>query len=294
MGNRWVGRSGATAAAMAAAALLLPALATADDDLVERGRYLVESIAACGNCHTPKGPEGEISGMALAGGFVIEEPGFTAVAPNITPDPETGIGDWTDEQIVDAIREGRRPDGSIIGPPMPIGFYRDVSDRDARAMVAYLRTVPPVRNETRPSEYDIPLPPSYGPSVSDVEAPPRSDEVAYGGYLAGPVGHCMECHTPRQADSPLPDMSRLGAGGFPLPGPDGHVLSANITPDPETGIGAWTDGEIKRAITEGVRPDGTRLSPPMPYAYYDRMTEADLDALVAYLRSLPPIEHQVQ
>lgn len=266
----------------------------AAEDPVERGRYLVETIAACGNCHTPKGPSGEIEGMTLAGGFVIEEEPFTAVAPNITPDPQTGIGAWSDEEIVDAIREGRRPDGTIIGPPMAFGFYRDISDSDARAIVAYLRTVPPVVNETEPSEYRMPLPESYGPPVEAVEAPPREDTVAYGEYLAGPVGHCMDCHTPRQAGSPMLDASRLGAGGFPLAGPGGHVLAANITPHEKTGIGAWSDAEIKRAITDGVRPDGTELSPPMPFGYYARMTDEDLDAVVAYLRSLPPIEHAVR
>lgn len=266
----------------------------AADELVERGEYLVETIAACGNCHTPKGPQGEIEGMALAGGFVIEEEPFTAVAPNITPDEETGIGGWTDEEIVDAIREGRRPDGTIIGPPMAFAFYRGISDRDARAMVAYLRTVPAVRNETKPSEYRMPLPESYGPPVEDVKAPPRDDAVAYGEYLAGPVGHCMDCHTPRQANSPMLDTERMGAGGFPLSAPGGHVLSANITPDEKTGIGAWSDAEIKRAITEGVRPDGTELSPPMPFGYYAKMTEDDLDAIVAYLRSLPPVENAVR
>lgn len=109
---------------------------------LERGRYLMQSIVACGNCHTPQGPDGPMSGMELAGGLKIEDKPFTAIASNITPDRETGIGKWTDAQIITAIREGRRPDGSIIGPPMPIGLYRGMSDNEARAIVACLRSLP--------------------------------------------------------------------------------------------------------------------------------------------------------
>ncbi len=124
---------------------------------LERGTYLMQSIVACGNCHTPKGPKGEIPGMELAGMAPFEKtPGFDANAPNITPDPETGIGTWTDEQIIASIREGKRPDGSIIGPPMPIGLYRGLSDKDVEAIVAYLRNVKPVKNEIPPSVYRIP------------------------------------------------------------------------------------------------------------------------------------------
>ena len=114
----------------------------AAETLLERGTYLMQSIVACGNCHTPKGPNGEIPGMELAGMAPFEKtPAFDVNAPNITQDKETGIGSWTDEQIIASIREGKRPDGSIIGPPMPIGLYRGLSDWDVRAIVVYLRTV---------------------------------------------------------------------------------------------------------------------------------------------------------
>ena len=121
---------------------------------LERGTYLMRSIVACGNCHTPQGPDGPIPGMELAGGLeVVEEGIFTARMPNITPDLETGIGGWSDAEIIAAIREGRRPDGSIIGPPMPIGLYRGMADRDVEAIVAYLRVVPPVNHVVHASEY---------------------------------------------------------------------------------------------------------------------------------------------
>jgi mono/diheme cytochrome c family protein len=257
------------------------------ETLLERGQYLMSSIVACGNCHTPQGPDGPLPGMELAGGLVIEEDAFTVHTPNITPDPETGIGGWTDEQIITAIREGRRPNGTIIGPPMPIALYRQISDRDVEALVAYLRQVPPVRNEVRPSEYRIPLPESWGPPVGSVAEVPRDDPIVYGAYLAGPLGHCIECHTPLVAGQP--DYDRLGAGGNPFFGPWEMSVSRNITPHPEDGIGSWTDEQIKRAITQGIRADGSRLLPPMGFPYYANMTPGDLGALVAYLRSLEPI-----
>src|SRR5476649_2327294 len=95
---------------------------------VERGKYLVESIAGCGNCHTPQGPNGPDMGRALSGGPPIDEPNlFTALPSNITPDAETGIGKWTDAQIKLAIREGKRPDGTLIGPPMPFYYYHHIA-----------------------------------------------------------------------------------------------------------------------------------------------------------------------
>jgi len=279
-------RAALVAASSAIIVSALPALA--EEDPLERGRYLMQSIVACGNCHTPQGPDGPQPGMELAGGMPIELPGFVAYAPNITPDAETGIGTWTDEQIVEAIRNGKRPDGTTIGPPMPIGMYRGLSDQDVKAIVAYLRSVPAVRNEVPKSRYDFPLPDSYGPSVSHVPEPDRSDMVAYGAYLAGPAGHCIECHTP-MVDGHFDLENSLGAGGLHIPGPWGLSVSANITPDVRDGIGAWTDQQIKDAITKGIRPDGSRLAPPMPYGYYANMTDADLDAIIAYLRTLKPL-----
>jgi mono/diheme cytochrome c family protein len=268
-------------------ALLVPGAASAET-LLERGTYLMRSIVACGNCHTPQTPDGPAPGMEMAGQFVIETPGFTAYAPNITQDKETGIGAWTDEQIIAAIREGRRPDGSLIGPPMPIGLYRQVSDRDVRAMVAYLRTVAPVKNVVPKSVYNIPLPPSYGSPVDQVPEVPRDDLVAYGAYLSGPLGHCIECHTPFVRGHPDFE-NQLGAGGFPFPGPWGVSVSANITPHPEDGIAGYSDAELKRIVSIGLRPDGSRLMPPMGIAYYRHISDADLKAIIAYLRALEPV-----
>lgn len=258
------------------------------ETLLERGQYLMNGIVACGNCHTPQGPNGPVPGQELAGGSVFDEPVFKAYAPNITPDEETGIGSWSDDEILHSIREGKRPDGSIIGPPMPIGLYRGLSDRDGRSIVAYLRSIPAVRNEVPKSEYGIPLPPSYGPPVGEVPDVSRADKVAYGAYLSGPAGHCIECHTPLvrgRADF----ANRLGVGGNEFHGPWGTTVSRNITPHQKDGIGGWSDDEIKRAITQAVRPDGSPLLPPMGYGFYRNISDSDLDAIVAFLRAMRPL-----
>ncbi len=259
---------------------------------LERGAYLMRGIVACGNCHTAKG--GPMAQHELAGGFQMKEGPIDAVTPSLTPDKETGIGNWTDAQLMVAIRDGKRPDGSLIGPPMPYDMYRGLSDRDTKAIIAYLRSLKPVKNATRKSVYQMPLPPAYGPPVGSIPDVSRTDKVAYGAYLAGPLGHCMECHTP-MTKPPMRDYkNKMGAGGFIFRGPWGESVAANITPDKETGLGNWTDAQIKAAITNGVRPDGTKLRPPMAFGYYKNISEEDLGAIVAYLRSLKPIRNEVR
>jgi len=274
----------------ALAALLLQATPAIGQDakLIERGGYLMNSIVACGNCHVRRDkdwrPQPE---LGLSGGMVFDEEPFKAYAPNITPDPETGIGKWSDAQLIRAIREGIRPDGSLIGPPMPIPFYRDMSDDDAKALVAFLRAQAPVKHVVPRSEYRMKLPPAYGPPIkSKIAAPPRSDLVRYGAYLAGPLGHCTDCHTPWVQG--VPDMKRVGAGGNPLKGPWGVTVSRNLTPH-ETGLKGWSDAEIARAIREGKSRNGSQLRPPMAFGWYRNINDDDMKALIAYLRSLKPL-----
>jgi mono/diheme cytochrome c family protein len=253
---------------------------------LERGTYLMRSIVACGNCHTPKGPQGDVPDMELAGGVTFQEDVFTAVSPNITPDRDTGVGKWTGAQIIAAIREGKRPDGTIIGPPMPIALYRGMSDEDVSAIVAYLRSVKPIANKTAKSQYKIPLPPSYGPAVTGVAPVPRADKVAYGKYLAGPLGHCVECHSTPGANGAPDVVNQTGGGGMQFNGPWGVSHAPNITP---AALAKYSDDDIENAITKGVRPDGSHLMPPMAYGYYRNIAPADLDAIVAYLRTLKPL-----
>jgi len=269
-------------------AVFSPAAVGQDTRLVERGAYLMNGIVACGNCHVRRDQNWRpLPELGLSGGMLFDEEPFRAYAPNITSDPETGIGRWTEAQIIRAIREGIRPDGTLMGPPMPIEFYRGMSDDDAQALVAWLRAQPPVKNVVPKSEYRMKLPPAYGPPIKDkVVAPPRSNLVGYGAYLAGPLGHCMDCHTPWTQTGP--DMTQVGAGGNPLKGPWGISVARNLTPH-ETGLKDWSDAEIARAIRSGMSRNGSALAPPMAYAWYRNINDDDMQALIAYLRSLKPL-----
>ena len=253
---------------------------------VERGRYLMQSVVACGNCHAARGPKGEIlADKGLSGGMPFDEQPFTAHASNITPDAETGIGRWTDAQLARAIREGIRPDGSVIGPPMPVEFYRHLSDDDLQAIVAYLRAQPAVKNAVPKSVYRMPLPPNYGPPVASVKAPAKTDQLRYGKYLAD-IGHCMECHTPRSQQGELV-KAQWGAGGQVFKGPWGTSVSRNLTPH-ATGLKGWSEAAIAKAIRTGVDPKGKPYRPPMAFEFYAHIADDDMKALLAYLRSLPP------
>lgn len=266
-----------------------PGVIPDSDDPLQRGRYLVETIAGCGNCHTPHLPDGSLDpNMALAGAFVIEEPVFKAYARNITPDIETGIGSWSQADIVKALREAVRPDGKVLGPPMSFHFYNKLSDNDANAIAMYLKTIPAIRNEVPESTFQIPL--AAQPPAVNVPDVPKDDLVKYGEYLAGPVGHCMDCHTTYVMGQI--DYTQLGRGGNVYSKPFGYqwaAVSANITPHMDFGLGAWTDDEIKRAITDGISRNGRQLLPFMPFELYKKMQPRDLDAIVAYLRSIPPL-----
>lgn len=252
---------------------------------VERGEYLVRGPAGCGNCHTPMGPEGFVAGQELAGRLVEKNEMFTAYAPNITPAGH--IADWSDAELGRAIREGIRPDGSVIGPPMPFAMYRGLSDNDLAAIVAFLRTLPAVEASVPASEYNMPLPPAYGPPVETVADVPRGVTVDYGAYLAGPIAHCMECHTPFGPKGPMLDTD-LGRGGFTFRGPWGTSIASNVTSHAD-GLADYTDEQVATMITAGVRPDGTPMMPPMPYPFLARMTADDLAAIILYLRTLPPL-----
>lgn len=291
-------RTGTTAGAVFVVSVLCtfgatsggPAVAEdAPDALVARGDYLVNSILACGNCHTPMGPEGPDFTRALSGGLQFDEPPFTVSAPNLTADP-TGLGEWSDEEIRRALVEGLGRDGRPLAPVMPYSWYNALSERDLSAVIAYLRTVPAVEHTVPDPVYRVVI---HTPPAPGAEAPipkeARTDPVSQGHYLAT-IGHCMECHTARLEDG-LPDFAGgWGRGGMAFPGPWGISVAANITQDPEWGIGAWTDEEIARAITQGISHDGTPLFPPMAFGYYARMTDEDVAALVAWLRTVPPLQ----
>jgi mono/diheme cytochrome c family protein len=263
--------------------------ANAQSDLIKRGDYLVNGILTCGNCHTPKGPPAAIAGKDFSGGLSWDEPPFKVTAPNITPDKDTGIGKWTDVDIKKVLRTGERPNGVHVAMVMPTGFYHIMTERDVNAVVAYLRTLKPVSNKVADPIYKMPQTENVLPGAGKPFAEAMmSDEVKKGFYLAT-IAHCMECHTPMEKGVRRWD-TRLGAGGFDFPGPWGVSTSGNITSSKTKGIGGWTDDEIKRAITQGISRDGSKLKPPMGFQYYATVTSDDLDAVVAYLRTVPAKE----
>jgi len=260
-------------------------VANAQSDLVKRGDYLVNGILTCGNCHTPKGPTGDIMDKAFSGGLSWDEPPFKVTAPNITQDNETGIGNYTDAELKQVLRKGIKRNGVPVAMIMPSGFYEIMTDRDLDAVIAYLRTIKPIKNTVPDPIYKTaqghPIPPGGEKPFTEGML---SDKVKKGFYLAT-IAHCMECHTPmgpRGRDF----ASKLGTGGFEFPGRWGVSVSRNITSSKEKGIGGWTDEEIKRAITQGVSRDGSKLKPPMGYHYYSTLSTDDLDAIVAYLRTV--------
>src|SRR6202140_2626817 len=233
----------------------------------ERGFYLVNTIMACGNCHSPRDADRRtIAEKAFSGGLTFATPAFIATAPNITPDVETGIGSWSDAEIKRALLEGMRPDhGRLAGVPlaaiMPANFYCALLPDDLDAIVAYLRTVKPIRNGAPDPVYKAPVGrDAYPDAEAGFDRAMLADPVRRGAYLVS-IGHCMECHSAWSRG--VSDFSNgLGRGGRVFPvregSPEGTQGStaANITSDPTAGIGAWTDQEIGRAITRGIARDG--------------------------------------
>lgn len=265
------------------------AAAQANGDLVARGGYLVNTVMTCHNCHTPMGPNGPDFSRALSGGLPFDEPPFKVTGSNITQDKETGIGAWTDAQIKHLLRTGQRPNGVQVAEVMPTSFYGILTERDMDAIVAYLRTVKPVKNKVPDPIYKMQLPHHLFPGGEKPYTEAMlGDKVKKGFYLAT-VAHCMECHTPFGAKG-KDFVGDLGKGGMEFPGPWGKSVSANITSSKAKGLGDWTDAQIKAAITTGTAKDGRKLNPPMGYPYYARMTSEDIDAIVAYLRTVPAKE----
>ncbi len=258
-------------------------------DLVKRGDYLANGILTCANCHSPKGPPAAVAGKDYSGGLSWDEAPFKVTAPNITPDKETGIGGWTDAEIKTVMRTGMRPNGVHVAMIMPTGFYHIMTNFDLNAVVAYLRTLKPVSNKVEDPIYNVPqvenvIPGGEKPFTEGM----MRDKLKKGFYLVT-IAHCMDCHTPMEKGARQWN-TRLGAGGFEFPGPWGVSVSRNITSSKTKGIGAWSDDEIKRAITAGVSKDGSKLKPPMGYQYYATLTPDDLDAIVAYLRTVPALD----
>jgi mono/diheme cytochrome c family protein len=260
---------------------------------LERGSYLVNTVMACAICHAPRGPNGLPLDKNFSGGpQTFVEPTYTAKGSNITPDVATGIGAWSDADIKRALTQGVRPNGSALAPIMTSAYYKVLSPDDLNAIVIYLRSLPAVSNAVQAPVYKPPMPNVQLPgAAAPMTASRLADRVQRGFYLAS-LAHCMECHA-RRADGEHDLVNGLGRGGhvMGINAPYGPTLVRNITSHPTAGIGAWSDDEIKRALTHAVARDGRPFRPPMNRAaYYSKMAPEDLDALVAYLRTLPPLE----
>jgi len=264
-------------------------------DLAARGKYVFGAAGGCG-CHT------EPKGALNAGGRQYDGPFGTVYSTNITPDRQTGIGSWTDEQIITAIRLGRRPNGERLIPVHPYTVFNGMAAEDLRALVAYLRTVPPVNRSNQPKKITVPLFESvflpawlaaFAPKETPPPTPPTSGP-ARGEYLVRAVGHCGECHTPRGVTQAT-DNSRFLAGS--PKGPDGDPVP-NITPDKDTGL-KWSEEQIADFLGSGNKPDGDVAGGLMGEVIqgtstgYKDLTKEDRLAIARYLKSLPPIRHKI-
>ncbi|MGB3562875.1 MAG: cytochrome c [Thermoanaerobaculia bacterium] len=271
---------------------------TTEDELLTRGRYLVEGPMHCYACHSEidwaePGPGQPLPGKKGIGAKFpdVSVPGLV-VASNITPDPETGIGEWTDEELGRAIREGVGRDGRRLFPVMPYLFYRSLSDEDLAAVITYIRSIEPVRNQPPATELPEPVLASLPPHqaiTEPVPTPDRSDPIAYGAYLTQ-IGECIECHTPMTPQGqPMTELTL--AGGRILEGPWGRVAAANLTPDP-SGIPYYTRELFIEMMRTGF-VSARELNHVMLWGYYRNMTDEDLEAIFAYLGTLEPLSHRV-
>jgi len=275
-----------------------------------RGEYLVHHVAACLGCHSDH-VDGRFGfpvkpGTEGQGGLAFDKklgfPGVVA-AQNITPDPTTGLGAWTDGEIVRAIREGVDRNGDALFPMMPYVHFANLGDEDAKSIVVYLRTLKPIRNQVAGKHIDFPVSlfvkmvpkPLSGP----VAAPdPKANYHQYGQYLVK-IGGCYECHTAHDDKNQLV-ADRALAGGWEMRGPWGRVVTANLTPHPSTFVGRATKAEFIGRFRAFAGFDAN-TSPPcprerntvMPWLALSKMSDADLGAIYDYLHTIRPIENKV-
>jgi mono/diheme cytochrome c family protein len=260
---------------------------------VRRGEYIVHAVVPCMRCHSTYDEKAEppvLLSKEGAGSVLFEEGSARLVAPNITSDPETGIGKWSDDAIARAIREGIAADGRALFPVMPYEHFRQMSDEDLASAVVFIRSLPPVHSELPPTK--IPflfarlIQSAPRPVIEPVPDLDMSTLAKRGAYLAG-IATCSDCHTPLSPKfQPIPGMEL--AGGSPM---GEGVASANITPD-ASGIGYYDEALFIEAIRTGhVR--ARKLKAAMPWWVFRNMTDDDLKALFAYLRTLKPVHHLV-
>jgi mono/diheme cytochrome c family protein len=256
--------------------------------IIERGKYLAEA-GDCAACHTMRG------GPSYAGGLPFKLPFGTLYAPNITPDKETGIGNWSDADFLNAVHKGIAPDGTRLYPAFPYAAYTYMTDADALAIKAYLFSLPPVHRETRPNTFAFPYNQRwlmafwsmfFNPGERYRPNTAQSLQWNRGAYLAEAMGHCGDCHTPRNLMQALDNRQKFKgavAAGW---------KAYNITPDKGTGVGAWSDQTLATFIHTGHVDGYGTASGPMGEAIDNSLSHldpSDIAALVAFLRTVPPL-----
>ena len=261
----------------------------AGNDAIARGEYIFNA-AGCLGCHTvPK------TGQRLAGGRALKTPFGTFYSPNITPDRGTGIGGWTDEDFIRALREGKAPDGTSYFPVFPYTSFAHLTDQDMRDLKAYIDVQPAVSQPDKPHEVSPPfgwrfLLPVWQALFLDKgglpDEPGRDEQWKRGRYLVQAAGHCGECHSPRNFLGAI-DHDRTLAGS--ASGPEGKAVP-NITSDPAKGIGKWSEGELTFMLEIGMQPDGDFVGGGMNEVIENstsKLTAEDRTAIATYLRTVP-------
>ncbi len=283
------------------------------EDLLAQGRYIA-TIAGCTSCHTPDKAEyqnpqaltfDQIKTLSfdandaldtnkfLGGGRPFDlGPAGVVYTLNLTPDEVNGLGNWTDEQIKIAMKTGLNAKGETLFPVMPYHVYNTMADSDVSAVVAFLRSVNAVDNQPPLRTVNTAGMPTL-PYQTGIIAPDPSDKATRGAYLVNSVMGCTDCHTPVDPTTGAPLIDKYLAGRQPYEGPWGTVYGGNITPDSATGIGDWTENDIKRALLSGVAKDGRRLI-LMPWYAYAALKPEDADAVVYYLKNqLPSVSNEI-
>lgn len=264
---------------------------------LERGRYLVEAVIPCVGCHTPRNwtqPGAPNVKGREAAGYVWGSEGVPwLVAPNLTSDRETGAGGWSDDMLARAVREGIGHDGRALFPIMPYQKFKAMSDEDLASVIVYIRSLPSVTNPLPRTEVPFPVNRFINavpePVTDPVPQPDVSTPVKRGEYLVR-MAVCADCHSPMNDRGEfLPGLDFAGGNGSATP--IGQVASANLTPD-ASGIPYYTDDLFLEAMHTG-QVRARKLHPQMPWIMYGKMTDEDLKAVMAYLRTLKPAKHSV-
>lgn len=265
---------------------------------LDRGRYLTENLLNCFACHSDRDwvqhDAPLVGGTHGAGSpiFPLRDLPGEVHPPNITPDKETGAGNWTDDQLARAIREGIGNDGRALFPFMPYENFRYLSDEDLASVIVYLRSLAPVRRVVPKTELIFPV--KYlirtapRPLYDSVPAPDTSTPVKRGDYLVT-IGGCRDCHTPQHNGQRMAELDL--AGGFSMRGPWGEVASANITQAP-SGIPYYDENLFVEAMRTGW-VKARKLSQIMPWWDIRGLSDEDLKSIFAYVRTVPPVPHRV-